>query len=1018
MADSQSQPRKSTVFISYSRKDKDLVRRLNGGLDARGVDAWVDWEGIPLSSNWMDEITRAIEGADAFLFVISPDSLASKVCADELALGLKYNKKLVPILFREPEKGASMHEKLAATNWVYMRAQDDFDATLSALVDAISTDLGWVRQHTRLLQRAIEWEQKKRNTGFLLYGTDLDEAEKWMTEATSNPDRHVLPLQAEYIAASRKEALQRQRRTLIGVSLALVVSVFLAILAVVQWNAAVQNERLARANEVLANNNAATAIANEYIAATAQAVAQSNEALARQNEALAKKNETFARSQQKAAEAQLYQARAGALEISTLLAIDSWMNVPTFQAEEIIRQNLSIQPKPIATLRQAGQIWNITLSPDASMFATASAEGAACIWKFADLQNPLCVEHDDGVYDAIFSGDGKQLITGSRDGVVRFWDVSHGTLLQEYDYGYSARIWDLDISPNGRWLAIGREDNLVTVIDLQSARQNTINISQPGQALVVKFSPDSNWLATGVSTGSVRLWRVNTASSVIGPTHTAEVFAIAFSADSREIVSASADSTARLGRVGAGFERLIQRHGDWVEDVAFSPDGSWFVSVSDDNRVWVWDTKTGAERLRMRHANFVQKVRVSPNGYWIATTGYDQTMRIWDSASGSEMMQSSLEGVGSALAFTPDGNRIIVGDRNGNITLWDVSVLAARVGFIQFPEYLQQIQLSPQGDKYFINSDDRLVWQFAADRLPAARFASDGRALFQAESLTYSMDISPDGRWLALAQEEDTNRAILYNLETGKRILIGYAAGVLDVAFSPNSSLMVAAIKSGDLVISDVSTGEFLYALWVESEARSVDFSPDGRYLAVGTQNKTLIFDVETRDAVAALFQVGLIRALAYSPDGRWLVTSSQKGTTLVWDAANMNFDAPVYTLQHNGGMLHLAFSPDMRYLAGGGTDRFAHIWDLSLGEEVARIPHIEQVTGVAFAPDGDLLITASRKVVQLWNLSAIPFVPVSDLIATACAHLTSNLSQVEWETLFGNQPYHPICPNLPVGQN
>src|SRR5512138_2265119 len=108
------------VFISYSRKDKAFVQKLNSALDCAGVQAWVDWEGIELASDWMATITNAIQGTDAFLFIISPDSLKSKVCADELGLGLKLNKKLIPVLHREPDKDITMHEKLAATNWVYL----------------------------------------------------------------------------------------------------------------------------------------------------------------------------------------------------------------------------------------------------------------------------------------------------------------------------------------------------------------------------------------------------------------------------------------------------------------------------------------------------------------------------------------------------------------------------------------------------------------------------------------------------------------------------------------------------------------------------------------------------------------------------------------------------------------------------------------------------------------------------------------------------------------------------------
>jgi len=999
----------SSVFISYSRKDKAFVRKLNDSLDSNGVNAWVDWEGIPLSSDWMDEITRAIEGADTFIFVISPDSLSSEVCADELELGLKYNKKLVPILYREPEKGNTMHEKIAATNWVYMREQDDYEGTIPGLIEAINTDLDWVRQHTRLLQRAKEWESKNRNSSFLLRGSDLADAEHWMSAAAAQSGRQVVQLQADYIEESRKGAMQRQRIIMGGVLTALVVSIGLTIWALQASAEATQNYNIAATAQVDAEENAKRAQDNYQ-------QAEENRKIAEQNAEIAKANEIEAKAQQKAAEAQLFQSRAGELETSTLLAIDSWSKAPSFQAEEIIRQNLSILPQPVAATHQDGHIWNITLSPDNSQFATASDDGTACVWQFADIADFFCVDHEDIVYDALFTSDGTQLITGSKDGFVKFWDASNGSPGASFEYG--SRIWDLDISPDGRWLAIGREDGFVTVLDLEDITEEPVTIEEPGSVLVVKFSPDSKWLAAGTTTGPVRLWEVDTVTSVVGPEHTADVFAVAFSADSKYIASASADSTARLGNVGQGLERLTLRHGDWVEDVDFSPDGTWFVTASDDNRVWVWDTETGEERLRMRHANFVQKVKVSPDGQWIASTGYDLTLRIWDAASGSQAMQASLNGIGSAIRFTPDGSYVLVGDQKGNTTIWDISSLAARVSYIEFPEYLHEVELSPNGDWYVINADDKLVWQFGANDLRNARYATDGKAILEASSLTYSVDISSDAKWMVVAEEIDTNQAILYNFETGNAEILEHGDSVLGVAFNPDNSLAATAGKDGYVLIWDVATAEFLYALEHDSQARSIDFSPDGTQLAVGTENETVIWDVAEREQLYVLPQAGTIRTLQYSNDGHWLVTSSLKGTTYVWNAQDSAFNVPVFTLRHNGGILHFAFSPNFRYLVGGGTDNFAHVWDLSLGQEVTRIPHVERVTGVTFSQDGTLLITASRKVVQVWDVNAFEFVPTDNLISTACARLTANLSEAEWETLFPDETYRPTCPDLPVGQN
>ena len=74
----------ASLFISYSRKDKDVARKLTKAFEGRGLEYWIDWEGIPLTVGWWKEIERGNEGADIFLFLISPDSAKSKVCRQEI----------------------------------------------------------------------------------------------------------------------------------------------------------------------------------------------------------------------------------------------------------------------------------------------------------------------------------------------------------------------------------------------------------------------------------------------------------------------------------------------------------------------------------------------------------------------------------------------------------------------------------------------------------------------------------------------------------------------------------------------------------------------------------------------------------------------------------------------------------------------------------------------------------------------------------------------------------------------
>jgi hypothetical protein len=81
----QQLPRSQEVISSYSRKDKDFVRPLNQALKSRGQEAWVDWEDIRPTEEWMRAIYVAIEGADSFIFVLTQNSVASIVCGREIA---------------------------------------------------------------------------------------------------------------------------------------------------------------------------------------------------------------------------------------------------------------------------------------------------------------------------------------------------------------------------------------------------------------------------------------------------------------------------------------------------------------------------------------------------------------------------------------------------------------------------------------------------------------------------------------------------------------------------------------------------------------------------------------------------------------------------------------------------------------------------------------------------------------------------------------------------------------------
>jgi len=205
------------VFVSYSRKDIDFAKRLTAELQKSDLDFWIDWEGIPPTVDWWREIEKGIEEADAFLFLISPDSSSSKVCGMEIDDAVKNGKRIIPLMVRDI-KGEETPKQLNHLNWIFFREQDDFDASIQKLLNGIHTDYDWVATHRRLQVRALEWQRAYKEKSLLLRGKDLRTADVQLkTNSTKEP--HSTELQQEYLKKSHR-ARTTQRITISLITIA------------------------------------------------------------------------------------------------------------------------------------------------------------------------------------------------------------------------------------------------------------------------------------------------------------------------------------------------------------------------------------------------------------------------------------------------------------------------------------------------------------------------------------------------------------------------------------------------------------------------------------------------------------------------------------------------------------------------------------------------------------------------------------------------------------------------------
>jgi WD40 repeat protein len=203
---------------------------------------------------------------------------------------------------------------------------------------------------------------------------------------------------------------------------------------------------------------------------------------------------------------------------------------------------------------------------------------------------------------------------------------------------------------------------------------------------------------------------------------------------------------------------------------------------------------------------------------------------------------------------------------------------------------------------------------------------------------------------------------------------IGHSAQVFSVAFSPDGKKLASGSMDNTVILWDLATGKPEKILkghtgWV----LSVAFSPDGRKLASGSRDNTVIlWDINSGRAEKILKgHTSIVFSVAFSPDGKKLASGSWDETVILWDIDSGKVEKILKG--HKGNINSVAFSPDSRKLASGSADNTVILWDLATGKaEKILKGHTEQVWVVAFSPDGRKLASVSwDRTVILWDLDS-----------------------------------------------
>src|SRR5262249_21882052 len=263
--------------------------------------------------------------------------------------------------------------------------------------------------------------------------------------------------------------------------------------------------------------------------------------------------------------------------------------------------------------------------------------------------------HPTGLHLGAFSPDGRRFLTLSDDSL-RVWDADgRRQVIEPIHHPGKGQFRHALFSPDGRRLVTTSTDTTVRVWDAGTGRplgQPLHHRALPEQG--VAFSPDGALLATADDGDyGVRLWDAAAGQASSEPLlHLGKITTLVFSPDGRFLLTGSEDRTARLWQLAPG--RLVEtarpsESARW----AVSPDGKRAWSSGPDRLIRLWDTATGKLVAGpLGAASGLAWPAFSPDGRVLVSTARDYTkgtaeVRVWEAATGKPVGETL------ALPYTP-----------------------------------------------------------------------------------------------------------------------------------------------------------------------------------------------------------------------------------------------------------------------------------------------------------------------------------------------------------------------------